>query len=271
MAAFLSGSTPSAPTQLSLEDLADGVLRQLIAELDHARVLVGGHLLFAVGDEVRRAERGVRPQRDDSHHLFAEPVIGDSDDGGFGDRGMGVQRVLDLGWINVVTATYDEFLLAGDDEQETVLVDVAEIPGVEPAIGKSIGGSLRIIQVTLHNVQPAGDHLADIVLPRRQDAAFFVPDLRLRSPDGLPDAVGPALADAPVECRGRRGLGEAVALQDDDAEVLLESIEDRRWYRRSARDRDPERGDVEAVEIRKRQQRDEHRGHALEDGGPVPL
>ena len=45
-------------------------------------------------------------------------------------------------------------------------------------------------------------------------AALAVPDLRLRAPDGLADAVDAALGLADVERRGGRGLGHAVALED---------------------------------------------------------
>jgi hypothetical protein len=44
-----------------------------------------------------------------------------------------MQHILDLGWIHVVAAADDELLDPADDEQEPVLVEVAEISGVEPA------------------------------------------------------------------------------------------------------------------------------------------
>ena len=46
---------------------------------------------------------------------------------------MGVQHVLDLGRVDVVAAADDELLAPADDEQEPVLVEVAEVTGVEPA------------------------------------------------------------------------------------------------------------------------------------------
>lgn len=45
---------------------------------------------------------------------------------------MIVDDVLDLGRVDVVRAADDEFLDPADDEQEPVVVEVAEITGVEP-------------------------------------------------------------------------------------------------------------------------------------------
>ena len=122
--------------QLVLHDLAQGVLRQLVAELDDPRVLVGGHPLLAVGDQLGAVSEAPGPQRDDGHDLLAEPLVGNADDGGLGDRRVGVQHVLDLARVHVVPAADDELLLAADDEQEPVLVEIAEVTGVEPAAGE---------------------------------------------------------------------------------------------------------------------------------------
>src|SRR5262249_38179239 len=102
---------------------------------------------------------------------------------------MGVQRVLDLSRVDVVAAADDDLLLAADDEQEPVLVEVTEVAGAQPVAAEGGGGRPRIVPVSLHHVQAAGHDLADVLRPRRQRPALVIPDLRLRPPDGLADAV----------------------------------------------------------------------------------
>src|SRR6266566_2311228 len=233
-----------------LQDLAEGVLRQLGAELEDPRALVGGQPLPAPGDQLVLAQFH-RPAHDDHGHDFlAEPLVGHADDGGLGHGRVGVQHVLDLARVHVVPAADDELLLPADDEQEPVLVEVAEVAGVQPGAGEGLGGRLRPVQVPLHHVHAAGDDLAHVLGAGRQRTALVVPDLGLRPPDRLADAVGAALGRAGVE-RGRgRGLGHPVALQDDQAEAPLERIEDGGWNRRPAGDGDPQRGQVVAVQVR---------------------
>ena len=106
---------------------------------------------------------------------------------------MGVEHLLDLARIDVVAAADDEILLAVDDEQEAVLVDVAEVAGAHPAAGEGRLGGLGIVVVALHHVDAADHHLADVVAAGRQDAILLVPDLDVHAPDRLADAVDLAL------------------------------------------------------------------------------
>jgi len=47
---------------------------------------------------------------------------------------MAVEHLLHLTRVDVVTAADDQVLQAVDDEEEAVLVDIAEVTGGEPAL-----------------------------------------------------------------------------------------------------------------------------------------
>src|SRR5437016_4492571 len=57
--------------QFSLEDLSGGALREVVAELDAPRVLVGGHVLAAVGDKGVPGQRAALLQGEDGADLLA--------------------------------------------------------------------------------------------------------------------------------------------------------------------------------------------------------
>ena len=152
-------------------------------------------------------------------------------------RRVRVEDVLDLARVDVVAAADDQVLLAVDDEEEAVLVDVAEVAGVEPAVGDRLGGGLaggrgsRVITLT-----PRTTSSPTCSPARRQRAVLRVPDLDLDAADRLADAVDPPFLGAQVERRGRRGLGQAVALEDHDAEGALELVDHLGGDRRAAGD-----------------------------------
>ena len=62
---------------------------------------------------------------------FAEPLVGDAEHRGLGHRGMGVDRRLDLLRADILAAADDDVLLAVDDEQIAVLVEIADVAGPE--------------------------------------------------------------------------------------------------------------------------------------------
>jgi hypothetical protein len=97
------------------------------------------------GDDLRLV--GARPglEGDEGEDLLAQLRVGPADDGGLGDGGVLVQHLLDLARVDVVAAADDEVLLAVDDEQVAVLVGVAEVAGVEPAVLERLGRRLGLL------------------------------------------------------------------------------------------------------------------------------
>src|SRR6266487_955871 len=150
-----------------LLDLAGRALGQRIHDPDVARVLVRRDLgldvvaQFLGGDDGPRLEGHRRPD------LLAEGRMRQADHGGFGDRGVLVEHLLDLPRVDVVAAADDQVLLPVHD------VEVA------------VFGHLGTLPVALHHVRPADDDLAHLAL--RDLVVFAVHGAHLDVPDGRAD------------------------------------------------------------------------------------
>ena len=70
------------------------------------------------------------------------------------------QRLLDLGGVDVEAAGDDHVLGPVDDEEEAVVVEVADVAGVVPAVRRRLGGGLRVLVVAGHHQRAAHDDLA---------------------------------------------------------------------------------------------------------------
>src|SRR5690606_9339940 len=70
---------------------------------------------------------------------FAREGVGLADGGGGGDLGVGQQRVLDLGGVDIVAAADDQILGAPGDPQIAVGVHPAQVAGAqEAAFGEQV-------------------------------------------------------------------------------------------------------------------------------------
>src|SRR6266540_758766 len=152
------------------------------------------------------------------------PRVADAHHGRFGDRRVLVQHLLDLPRIDVVAAPDDQVLLAVHDEEIAVLVLAGQVAGAKPPVGNRLPSGLLVPPVALHDVVPADRDLADRT--RRHVVAKGVDHPHLDAVDRGADRAGFALPLGVVEGGDRRGLREAVALQDDAAHPLLEATED---------------------------------------------
>ena len=123
------------------------------------------------------------------HHVVDQRIVGEAQ--------------LDVGGRHVLAAGGDQdVLLAVDDLQEAVVGEAADVAGLEPAVlGERRGGGGRVLVV-------AGEHAG----AARQDLAV-VGQLQLDRRQRLAHRVEAERAGA-VEGQGRRGLGQAVALDD---------------------------------------------------------
>src|SRR5438270_631430 len=197
--AFLArGRHPDLLLQLLLQDLPGRPLRQRLQEADRARVLVGGHPLLGIGDQLLLGDRLACLDGHDGRDLFAQPFVGDADDGRLLNRRVRVEDLFDLPRVDVEAAADDQLLLAVDDEEEAFLVLVAHVAGMEPAALERLGRGLRLLVVALHDVVAADHDLADVVLAARQGLVVLVEDLHLDAPDALPDGAEAALLEALV-------------------------------------------------------------------------
>ena len=117
----------------------------------------------------------------------------------------------------------EDLLLAARDPQEPRLVELADVAGVEPAVGQRLGGGVRVVVVAAED-----DRTADEDLPVVRD-----PDGQAR--DGPPDGADPVCGQRVHRDRGG-GLGEAVALQHRQADPA-EEVPEQRGERGAARHR----------------------------------
>src|SRR6266568_3085819 len=113
--------------ELLLQDLAGRAFGERVDELDDARVLVGGEPFLDESDDFGLAGLGARL------HLLAEALVRDADHGRLGHRRVGIDDLFDLARVYVEPAAEDHLLLAIDDEELALLVDVPDVSGVEPA------------------------------------------------------------------------------------------------------------------------------------------
>ena len=138
--------------------------------------------------------------------------MGHADDGGVGDAGMLDEAVLDLDAVDVLAAADDHVLGPVGDEQVAVVVEVADVAGVQPAVDDRRRRRLGLVPVARHDDRALDEDLAGLAGVRgacRRASAMRELDGRHRQADrvGLSQRVGAGERVA----TGRR-LGEAVGV-----------------------------------------------------------
>ncbi len=120
-------------------------------------------------------------QPDPGAELLAQLGIGDPHHLHIGDLRVGVEKLLDLAGVDVLSAADDHVLDPPHDIAVALLVDDTDIAGMHPALGVDrFGGPLRIVPIAQHHRITAGAELA-------RDPAWRDPALRV---DGLDLKVG---------------------------------------------------------------------------------
>src|SRR5580698_8347867 len=130
-----------------LLNLPEPRLREIVDELDVLRCLVLRQVRLAMGDELSGRDLGSGSRHDERAHLLAHARIGDPHDGDLQDRRVLADDVLHVLWIDVQPAADDEILLALDDEEVPVVVEVAHVAGVEPPVTERLGRRLRVLVI----------------------------------------------------------------------------------------------------------------------------
>ena len=145
--------------------------------MDFLRHLEGRERFPAFGRNLVGIKLCARPEHDDGDRPFAPLRVGKADDGAFGDVGELVDDALDLARGDVLAARDDHVLLAVGDEQEAVLVEIADVAGAEPVAEEALLGLLRIVPIAARDLRSAQ---ADFAFgPGRQYVAVVVADLDL--------------------------------------------------------------------------------------------
>jgi hypothetical protein len=115
--------------------------------------------------------------------------VGDADDGDVGHARVGHEERLELGRRDLEALELDELLHPVDDREVAVLVEAADVPGVQPTVlVDGVGGRLRVAQVALHHLGATDEELA---LPALGDvAALRVDDAALGGGTVMPTVPG---------------------------------------------------------------------------------
>ena len=134
-------TSPAASGHLAadrgLRHLARRRLRQLVGDVERLGAL-------EPGQPCRSRTRGGRRGRtsapgsghDDGAHPLAHRPFVEPDDRDLGDGRVLVQHGFDLDAVHVLAAADDDVLHPVDDVDEAVVVDVADVAGVEPAVAE---------------------------------------------------------------------------------------------------------------------------------------
>ena len=165
------------------------------------------------GAQIRLVESAAVWQMDDRDRHFAEPLVGRAEHRRFGDVGAGVAGRLDLGRRDILAAADDDVLLAVDDEQIAVLVEIADVAGADIAVGgEQRRGRFRVAPIAFDVGRACGCAIS----PRSPGGRCAVAgaedrdlDERLLRPAGrgrLGGIIAPEIAAADGV-----GLGQAVA------------------------------------------------------------
>jgi hypothetical protein len=139
--------------------LPEGVLGNGVGEPDGPEALVRRDPLGHPGHQ--RLTVDLTAGHHDRDRDLAVGGVGAGDDGGVGDRGVAEQQRLQLGGGHLVGADLDELLEPVGAEHVAVVVDPAEVAGVQPAAGvERLGGRRGVVQVALHDLRPPDPQLA---------------------------------------------------------------------------------------------------------------
>ena len=197
---------------LEVDVIGHGVLGDVLAAVVH------DHLLGLL----RGLEAGGQLHEGlDLLHLVG---IRHADDAAHLHGGVGVQDVLQLAGIDVVAGGDDHPLGAAPEEDETLIVHDAEIPGIDPGqpvcvVPQGLGGLLGVLHVLLHHRGTGQQDLALLTVRQLLVGAGL---------DDLDVGVREREADAPLlehvrrgQAAGGDGLGGAVALPHLDGGVVV--------------------------------------------------
>ncbi len=166
-----------------------------------------------------------RFRRDVGDGDLAGMPVGSADRRGEGHAVKLVKDLLDDGGVYIVAAPYYEIFFSAGEPEILVLIEAAEVAGVEPVALHPCALVMGLVLVPLEHIGASNDDHANLVRIAVADVfALFVEDDGLELLVRNPQADGADLADAVAGVvRGNDGrLGETVALEQLEAGALLE-------------------------------------------------
>jgi hypothetical protein len=100
------------------------------------------------------------PRDDGGADLLAQPRVRDGEHDSLGHRGVGEQRVLDLGRRDLLSAPVDDLLAPPAEKEVTVAVEEALVAGAKPAVDEGALVRSRRAHVAAEDALAPDRHLA---------------------------------------------------------------------------------------------------------------
>src|SRR5438128_4967575 len=166
--------------ELAPEDLSRRGARHFLDELDLTHALVVGDPFFHECDELVGGGLRVRAKLHEGLRDLAGFVVALADHAGVGDRGVFAEDGLHLGRPDAESLVLDELLLAIDDEDVPLLVLLADIARIEPAVADHIRRVLGLVPIAAHHLRALHADLADLIRRERSRPAVQIDDLVAR-------------------------------------------------------------------------------------------
>ncbi len=226
------------------EHLADRAARQVGDDLDRARDLVGGEVGAAGLEHARDADRRAGFEHDVGLHRLAAVAVGGADHDGLGDAGDAGQHVFHLRGVDVEAPCDDQLLLTVDDREVAVLVHDDEVAGEHEAVVGEQSGQVFLTPVAGEDLRTAHRELPGLADGHQRVGVVRVQHQALGPGQRQPDRARSAGTDDRVAVRRRRGLGQAVALDQAAAGELLEGLGHFRRQLHRTRHADADRPEV---------------------------
>src|SRR6266851_8946496 len=228
---------PVAIAQFTAQHLSHGVARQDVDEFHRARQLVAGELSVAEADDVLRRRALARVQDNAGTRRFSPLLVGHAHHRHLEDLGMQHQHALDLGGIDVLAAADDHVVLAIDQMQEALLVEVAHVAAGLPLAVPNGGTRGRIAVVAEEGDGIGRVDLAD--LAGRQLAALTVEHGKLAAEGGAAHRAHAAHQVLVLAEAHPPGFGPAIGVGDARARKLAHQSVEHRLGQRRARAQEP--------------------------------
>src|SRR6202012_5700111 len=149
--------------KLVLHHLPGGVQRQPVEEFDVPRRLESGHPLTAPCHQILFGHRafGMLKWHYKGLPYLTESLVGHTDHGDLSNRRVLQHEALDLGRMRIEPANDEHVLFTPVDLQPAGLVEIAQVAGVQAAVGVArLRGGLRVLQVALADAVAADQYLA---------------------------------------------------------------------------------------------------------------
>jgi hypothetical protein len=137
---------------------------------------------------------------------------------------MGGQHFFHFARPDLISADFDQLLLAVHDEEVAVAVHAGDVAGEQPSVAQGVGCLGGHVVIALHHHRAADRKLAHFTHWQHRHAIIQADDACIDARQRQPDRAGDIAAVKWVAVRGRGSLREAVALHQLTAGEALEGF-----------------------------------------------